>query len=571
MKKLLLIVLVLFVTGLCAADVLTDKAVDRPLTPLEKGHLALNKVYQARENGEISPREFALQMGYFLFHPEKVDARFRPEPDYALKCGTVLLRELQDNFHYLTAEEQAFFNERKARPSPPTQHTYQTTHFLIHYDTTGSQAIYNATVDVDPADGVPDFINRTAEAAEYVWSIEVDPANLGYDHPPYDGTVGGGTNLYDIYFYDLADVGSGVYGYCAAESPGTGTYPGRDYSVISYLCLHRNFWFETAMSKEDAMRMTLAHEFQHACQGSYNFSADLGFMENCAMNMEERVYDEINGYYTWMNPRFNQPHKQLKYANGAVEYATLIWPMFLQQNWNHDLVKAVWINTIDITNIMDCYEQTFTTELNQGLKEVYQMFTTWFFICGDQDDGNHYEEGADWAPHINVVGEHHVRIKRTHTTYPASGDASPDRQPEQLGCNYINFDVSATDDYGITVNFNGNVVHAQDDWGITFITHNAVTGKYKSTYHHCDSNGDIEVSCYDPLQQCDIITMVVQNLRPYGSSYNTFNYTATLVTEQPEVPTLSILGAMLLLLGLSMGLIYHRRLSKRLPVPVMQK
>ncbi|MEE8417379.1 MAG: hypothetical protein V3S06_01815, partial [candidate division Zixibacteria bacterium] len=66
---------------------------------------------------------------------------------------------------------------------------------LVHYTTVGGRAPYQVNVDISPADGVPDYINRVFEVFEYVRDFEI--GSLGYNIPPTD-FGGGGDNRYDV-------------------------------------------------------------------------------------------------------------------------------------------------------------------------------------------------------------------------------------------------------------------------------------------------------------------------------------------------------------------------------------
>ncbi len=60
--------------------------------------------------------------------------------------------------------------------------------FIIHFDTTGSFAVYHPNEDINPADGIPDYVNRTAEYFESAYDSLV--LGLGFDPPPSDGSAG---------------------------------------------------------------------------------------------------------------------------------------------------------------------------------------------------------------------------------------------------------------------------------------------------------------------------------------------------------------------------------------------
>lgn len=523
---------------------------------LQRGHEALNRLYKARNTGEISYNQYLEQAGYMLFFPERLDPRFSPGPDGSIKCGTFLLRDVQQGYTLLSPALQSLF-ESSLRARPTTQQYYDTPegNFRLHYDTTGTHTIYQATVDVNPADGVPDFINRAAEAAELVWTEETTTGGtmgLDYSHPPFDGTNGGGTNRYDIYFQAL---GAGLYGYCQADGSGTGTYPDRPNSAQSFIAMHRDFLFAGSTGVLGAMRVTTAHEFQHACQFAYSTYTDSAWMENCAVNMEENVFDDINDYYGWINPRYQKPHKRLKEFDGQIEYATVIWPMFITQQYGHDIVRAVWDESISTGNIFDAYENVFTANLGLSLQDMYQQFSVWFYCSALYDDGQHYEEGSAWTSYIS---NGHIRVERTHSSFPASG-ATPTNAPDRLSFNVIHFDLTGQDAYGLDVQVQGNIPDFRDIWGMTLIGYDDSKGTSSARHFIADATGRIEGSITDPFKRFTRVALLVQYLRHTGTGTNTYSYAADLNTTPPQnVPAMStytlillltILGSMFIFIG----------------------
>ena len=77
---------------------------------------------------------------------------------------------------------------RLTRPSKNTFAISPSEHFYIHYDLTGSAA--PDLQDIDPVNGVPDYIDAVGIFADSARHVLVDM--MGYDSEPSDGTVGGG-------------------------------------------------------------------------------------------------------------------------------------------------------------------------------------------------------------------------------------------------------------------------------------------------------------------------------------------------------------------------------------------
>ena len=146
--------------------------------------------------------------------------------------------------------------------------------FMIHYDTEGPLAVFEADVDVDPIDGIPDYVNRTADYLNAAYSVYID--ELGFDPPP-DDDDGTDSPLYDVYLTDVP----------ALTTPESRSYqyPGRE-AYTSYIQLGHDL--RTPHYPDDPLpflKTSAAHEFFHAVQFAYRvYSSDPStwWFEACA-------------------------------------------------------------------------------------------------------------------------------------------------------------------------------------------------------------------------------------------------------------------------------------------------
>jgi hypothetical protein len=81
---------------------------------------------------------------------------------------------------------------------PATQNDWVTPdgRFHIHYDMIGENAVYGAGEDINPPDGIPDYVNRTADYLALSFDSLI--TNIGIDPPPFDKGEAG-DSLYDVY------------------------------------------------------------------------------------------------------------------------------------------------------------------------------------------------------------------------------------------------------------------------------------------------------------------------------------------------------------------------------------
>ncbi len=119
------------------------------------------------------------------------------------RCATPVFLGLPFVWGKLSPEVRNSLSKYSGRPIYASESVYDTPggHFKIHYTTTGYSAVFESSVDVDPADGTPDYVNRCADILDSVWTKQVD--SLNYNPPPSDGS-NGGDGKYHVYLLSLS-------------------------------------------------------------------------------------------------------------------------------------------------------------------------------------------------------------------------------------------------------------------------------------------------------------------------------------------------------------------------------
>jgi hypothetical protein len=111
----------------------------------------------------ISPHDYGRQRLYFLFDRSRMDLRWLAEGEPPAKCGTLVLADIAKGMERLDQDAQALYRRYTGGAEvAAATNSYNTTHFHIEYDSSGPDA--PPSEDVAPANGVPDFVERTAEA-----------------------------------------------------------------------------------------------------------------------------------------------------------------------------------------------------------------------------------------------------------------------------------------------------------------------------------------------------------------------------------------------------------------------
>lgn len=422
-------------------------------------------------SGKISADERVQYAMTLLTNPQNLPPQYQiTEP---MKDATAMVVEIMTDKGSINP---ALFNQYSMILARQTKQKHYYTpggHFVIHYDTTGTHAVYQPTVDVNPADGVPDYVNRTGEYFDRAWAYECD--TLGYDTPPGDGSNGGGTDIYDVYMHSY----SGAYGVTWPESPST-QYPGRGNDYTSYIFVDPTYNGFGYTDRTLPMKVTSAHEFFHAVQFAYNSNAGSWFMENCSTWMEDVMWDSINDNYAYLSYFLQNTHLTMTTANGGFEYGAFLWPTYLSERFGMDIIRTIWEWTIPSSAylaVMQVLDENAT-----GMENAFPEYATWNFLTGARNDGQHYIEGGSYSQ---------VRIMRTHNTFPVTNNTSS-YAPSALGCNYIMFTRGGRTGR-LIFTFNGN---NSGQWKISVVK-SITSNSHEFGTYATDTNGDGEIVIED--------------------------------------------------------------------------
>lgn len=472
------------------------------------------------QQGIITSLQAIKLKGYYFLAPTLLPEEYRFDKVKIVKSATPFILDILHNWEKFSPAEQKLFTAASSRPDMQQYYDTPEGHFRIHYDLDGSNAIYKPTLD-DNGDGIPDYINWLATASEYVWTEETTSSGsigLNYDPPANDGTDGGGNNLYDLYLKHY----SGAYGVTIPAGSATNQYPGRN-AMKSYIYLDPTYaGFGYQNNRQLPLQVTIAHEFFHSIQFIYNSNATTFFWETSSVWMEDVMYDDINDYYMYLRSRFKKPYKPLKDTD--LMYGTTIWNHFLVQYYNDiNIIQHIWEQAINTSNIYDATDQVLADRYSSSFKQAFQIYTQWNYICGKNDDGNHYEEGAAWTSKLSN-GE--VGITYEHSQYPVLG-SQPEYAPEPTSANYIRFLIDSSK-VGFKVCFDGNDTI---EWRASLIIAHT-DGSYTELTMDLDANyyGTYKVS---ELSNVSSIILIAQNMQKGGGGVGTYFYRGRYFQNDP--------------------------------------
>ena len=327
---------------------------------------------------------------------------------------------------------------------PVMQKTFDSGNFKIHYDTVGANAVYRVDEDINPEDGVPDYINNMAsflEMARYTYLVE-----LGFDMPPPDDGQGG-DDRYDIFVSNIA-------GLTVPESE-SDYYQGRE-AYTSYSFIGKDL--RTGNHPNDPLpflKATCAHEYFHAVQMAYRaYSADetAWWYELTANWAEERVFDDLNEVYYYLGDYYNKTNYSIYLTGGAHMYGGWIFAEYLSQNYGNDLIKMIFDKMINFERSLDAIV-TSLAEHDLKLNTEFAKFSCWNYFTEENSMPGFYEESQDFPATIPIVAN--------HSAYP-TGWIDGGRKIENLGSACIRFDNPGLNKGNLIVEFEGDPIHAEE-------------------------------------------------------------------------------------------------------------
>jgi hypothetical protein len=439
-----------------------------------------------------------------------------------IKCGTPAFLAAANFRHF---HPDITLDVKIERPDLPD--TFGTEHFLIHYTTTGNSAVFEP--NTDSLAGIPRHITRVADVLEHVWSVEID--SMGYQTPLRDFGQGG-DDRYDVYIRNLV---VGYYGQTTADSI-------IGYRASSYIEIENDF---QEISNEhyhlypiDAVKVTMAHEFFHAIQFSYDASEiDRPNPDNHALDsywwyeasstwMETVVYNSIKDYYGYLPSFYKHIWMNLStYAAAPLHaYGSCVWPIFMVKRFGDiNIMRDIWercgasagYNTLPATD-------GALRDRGSDIASAFLEFEIWNFQTGPlADTVNYYTDG-----HHYTVAETTAYISNLEAISPFTIPSNL-QFPQQYATNYFILN-SPGSTGGIIANFNGQDLPAGQKWRVALMGFR----ENDSQWHDIQVDESSGIGSGDwpgwNAYRCIVLVSTVTGLNP---NYSSFSYGGNLIYD----------------------------------------
>lgn len=248
------------------------------------------------------------------------------------------------------------------------------------------------------------WVTTTLRLVGEAWRGVVD--ERGYRAPAPDAGLGG-DDRFDVY---LADLGPGLYGYCAPER----LVPGQPARATAY-CVLDNDMAGLGQRPTDALAATAAHEFFHAVQFNYDVAEDLWFMETTATWMESQVFGAVHDNTQFLaDGQLGRPRRPLDYPSAA--YGNWIFAQFLAQRHGDDTIRRIWDRLDASTGARDEWSlQGVRAHLSARGDSWPRAYAD--FVRVNQRPGRHYAGGAAYP---RAAPSDRVRLRERGATRSVS-------------------------------------------------------------------------------------------------------------------------------------------------------
>ncbi len=378
-------------------------------------------------------------------------------PDEITECATDSFATVAKNWQNIPSIIRRELKPVFLRPGLPgsffgdiqlSEH-FNTPHFKLHYTRVGPHA--PPLEDFHPRNGVPDYIDRCADAMERSYHVQIDLMGFKKPYNDYWAAENGGNHKMDVYLFTFPALGITTADWFEGRVLSTAL------TIAPYFMINSRIY--DYVGKLEGIRYletTCAHEFLHGIQFAYNAYMPTWFMESSATWIESMTYDggvvddgdtipdpdeptETNSYNYYIHQLrrwFKIPDISLESRIGDHEYGSVIWSLYMAERFGYDIIRQFYNNTTDgsyreFGNFYDVFIDNGTT-----LAEAFKTFTVWNYFTNTRANTSIDIPGYRNAERFPPVAIHPNDV---HSHYPVGREFDSEAMPEHFSCRYIVF------------------------------------------------------------------------------------------------------------------------------------
>jgi hypothetical protein len=281
------------------------------------------------------------------------------------------------------------------------EHRLCSAHFCIHWITRPDNPS-PPDPDVPPldsadGDAIPDYVQAMSRVFENVH--EVENVAMGWREPTSDGTRGGESDKVDVYIKQLGD--QGIFGYATPDPGQSGN------SQAAYLVMDNDFTsaeYPRYSHFLAPMQVTAAHEYNHVLQFGYDVLQDSWMFESTAVWMEDKVYDDINDYVSYLTPWVTLTQVPLTAFNpgdmtdplNVKVYGDAVWNRWIDERYGADTIRTAWERSLNTTPVSFA-PKAYEASLNARGTTFFDAFIRFAADTAEwRSTAGVFEEGLAW-------------------------------------------------------------------------------------------------------------------------------------------------------------------------------
>ncbi|RLC74118.1 MAG: hypothetical protein DRI52_00520, partial [Chloroflexi bacterium] len=215
----------------------------------------------------------------------------------------------------------------------------------------------------------------------------------------------------------------------------------------SYMVLENDFKLQP--SPQNDIKVTVAHEFNHAIQVGYDGTEETWLMESTATWIEDEVYDDINDNYQFLDKLFKEPDMALDTTFTSYAYSRWIFMRYISEHYGQATVRRIWEHAVTQDN-MDTVELALL-EAGTDFATLFPRFTAANYVLSDlaPNAPYDYEEADGYKGAISggaIETEAIIPFNGTPLTYNSFTDGN--ERLEHRSAEYI--EVESTVNFQVT-------------------------------------------------------------------------------------------------------------------------
>jgi hypothetical protein len=298
-------------------------------------------------------------------------------------------------------EGNAGESEYRTREETP----FCSAHFCIHWVAKTADA--PPLTDTGGTPGVPDYIETMSAVFEHVYDVENNQMGWHAAKPDYGR---GGSDAVDVYVKEVGE--DHIFGYSAPDEDQPNITKDPKH-LAAYLVLDNNYTNSTFTDRYSdpllPMEVTAAHEYNHVLQFQYDADQDNWMFESTATWMEDKVYDDINDYVSYLDPWSTEaldiPLTQANDASGEGNlkiYGDAVWNRWIDMHFGQDIVRRAWELSRQ-TNPKDFAAGAYDAALREQGSSFVQAFSQFAIETSEWRASNGFFEEGNTYPDMQRV------------------------------------------------------------------------------------------------------------------------------------------------------------------------